>query len=228
MTGWLLAVAAMFGLVAPGEAGGPFGSGVGGDWTQMAPAISSASAFESVRDNNGVLIIGDSIAKANSPACAQRIADTHGLPVAVNNWPGRPTTPAIDWLTVHTSLIPERGVVVAVGTNDIFSPAGWWRQVRRLMEAVPPDVPVFWVTVYAERASSPTADLRNSGWINSQLRTMQTAHSNLVVVDWFAAVAAGRGGVNVSGWLSDGVHTTAAGSVAWCDLILSSMQLGET
>jgi len=175
------------------------------------------------------MIVGDSIAKAAGPEFAQRMYDDHGLLTAVNNWPSRPTAPTVDWLEDHASWIPERGIVMAVGANDIFSPMYWWQQVDRVME-IADGKPVYWMSVYVDRWSSAdpdqrVADMRNSAWINDQLYSIARRHPNLVVVDWHAYLSQGYNESKIADWLSDGVHPTTAGIDGWCDLLALRMGL---
>lgn len=228
-----LTVGAPTTVSAADPARAPYGSGPLGDWTVYTPMMSTATRFGQVADNNGVLLLGDSIAKANAPALGGRVGAA-GLFLGVNAWPGRPTEPAVDWLEANPGYIPDRGVIMACGSNDVFRPVGWWQQVARVM-ALAAGRPVYWVSVYVDRPKNPdgsiasavkrVADMRNSGVINNQLYTMARAYPNLRIVEWHAALSGGHNESNIDAWLSDGVHTTPAGSTAWCDLITGAMGL---
>jgi len=211
----------------------PYGSGPLGDWTVYTPMMSTATRFQQVADNNGVLLLGDSIAKANAPALGGRVGAA-GLFLGVNAWPSRPTEPAVDWLEANPGYIPDRGVVVACGSNDIFRPVGWWQQVSRVL-ALAAGRPVVWVSVYVDRwkdatgapasAARRAADMRNSGLINEQLRNTSKLYPNLKIIEWYASLAGGHNESNIDAWLTDGVHTTAAGTEAWCDLVAAGIGL---
>lgn len=205
----------------------PYGSGSLGPWENLGKKISTIAQFENVHTTNGVMIFGDSITVANSYELAVRVGQQHGLPLAVNAWSGRPTEPAVDWFEANVAhLIPERGVVMACGTNDIFRPPGWWRQVDRVM-ALADGKPVYWVSVFAARTGvhpdMRLADMRNSAWINEQLARKAAAYSNLHIIEWFAQLATGHNESNIDAWLRDGVHTNdTVGRDAWCNAILSA------
>lgn len=196
------------------------GSGALGDWQDNTPSISGPERFRRVLEADGVLVVGDSIAQATVHELAVRLDAAYGLPVAVNTHPGRPTAPAVDWIVEHAHLIPERGIVVVSGANDVFAPLDWWRQVERVLAAAD-GRPVYWLTVHVDRWSGDTgrrqSDRQNSDWINDQLRAVAAGHPNLVVVDWAGAVTDDR--------LSDGVHPSAAGVAAWCDLLERALGL---
>lgn len=224
-------------VIAPGEfaaaadpSRAPYGSGALGDWTNLGRSISTPAQFDNVADVNGVLIIGDSITNANAYDLAVKVGQRHGLPLAVNAWNGRPTAPAVDWLeaNVGTDGIPERGLVMACGTNDIFRPLRFWEQVNRVM-ALADGRPVYWVNVFAARsgvsAAMRLADMRNSAMVNEQIARQLRVYPNLRIVEWFSSLGGGHNESNVDAWLSDGVHCTPAGRVAWCDLILDAMGL---
>lgn len=208
----------------------PYGSGPHGGWTTKTPSISTAATFDAMVANNGVLLIGDSIARSTQNALAQRLYDDHGLITAVNNWPSRPTAPAVDWLEDHPEWIPDRGIVMATGANDIFNGHKWWQQINRVL-ALADGRPVYWISVYVDRWSSTdpdqrAADMRNSAWINQQLYATANAYPNLKVVDWFAWLSQGPNESKVADLLSDGVHLTSpAGIDNWCDLLTLKMGL---
>lgn len=206
----------------------PYGSGQLGAWQTKTNSISTPAQFQNTVARNGVLIVGDSIANQADYMYASRVYAARGLPTAVNQWPGRPTRPAVDWLVAHANLIPARGVVMAVGANDIFNPAGWWQQVKRVMAAAK-GKPVYWITVHVDRwsgtADRRVADMRNSAWINDQLYAMARSYPNLVVVDWHAMLSQGYNESRVATWLSDGVHLTPTGIDGWCDLLALRMRL---
>jgi hypothetical protein len=207
----------------------PYGSGAHGGWLDKPYSASTPEQFQKVVDENGILILGDSIARQTSNEYAQRMWDQHELPTAVFNWPGRPTAPVADWVEEFHRRIPDRGIVIASGSNDIFYPKYWWKQVQRVLD-VADGRPVYWVSVYVDRwgSSDPdqrVADLRNSAWINQQLYAMQVHNPNLIVVDWFAYLSQGYNEANVAGWLTDGVHPTTAGIDAWSDLLELRMGL---
>lgn len=196
------------------------GSGELGEWRGTTLRTSDPAQFQAVKDADGVLVVGDSIARAAIDELTARLAAAHGLPVAVNAQPGRPTAPAADWIVDNAALIPDRGVVVVAGANDIFAPLGWWRQVERVLAAAD-GRPVYWLTVHVDRwrgdAAQREADRSNSAWLNDQLRAVAAEYPNLVVVDWAGALS--------DDWLSDGVHPSEAGVLAWCDLIGTALGL---
>lgn len=206
----------------------PYGSGQIGDWQSNTPTSSNTAQFANVVDNNGILIVGDSIANITDYEFATRMNQQHGLPTAVHNWPGRPTEPAADWIVANAYRIPDRGIVVASGSNDVFNPAAWWQQVNRVMAAAD-GKPVYWVSVFVDRWSGSEdrriADMRNSAWLNDQLYSLKPSYPNLHIIDWHAYLSQGWNETKIASWLTDGVHPTAAGVDAWCDLLELRMGL---
>ncbi|WP_116951073.1 GDSL-type esterase/lipase family protein [Jiangella endophytica] len=198
------------------------GTGTLGEWRHRTPSISTPRQFRRVRDADGLLVVGDSIAQATAYELAVRAGAAYGLPVAVNAHPGRPTEPAADWIDENAALIPDRGIVVVSGANDVFAPLGWWRQVERVLAAAD-GRPVYWLTVHVDRWSGDAvqraADRSHSDWLNDQLRALAQRHPNLVVVDWAGAVTGDL--------LSDGVHPSDAGVAAWCDLLERALGLAS-
>lgn len=225
-----LTVGAPTTVSAADPARAPYGSGPLGDWTNLSRSISTPAQFQAVHDQNGVLIIGDSITNANAYELATRVWAEHSLPLAVNAWNGRPAAPAIDWLEANVGAvgIPDRGLVVACGTNDIFRPLGFWQQVNRVL-ALAAGRQVYWVNVFAARAGVSAAmrlaDMRNSAVVNEQIARMQSANPNLRIVEWFSTLAGGYNESLIDQYLSDGVHCTVAGRDAWCNLIMQAMAL---
>lgn len=196
------------------------GVGAPGEWRQRTPSVSTPRQFRTVRDANGLLVVGDSIAQATAHELAVRAGAVYGLPVAVNAHPGRPTAPAADWIVEHAGLIPDRGIVVVSGANDVFAPLGWWRQVERVLAAAD-GRPVYWLTVHVDRWSGDEAQRRadraHSDWLNDQLEALARRHPNLVLVDWAGTLTGDR--------LSDGVHPSEAGVAAWCGLLEDALGL---
>jgi hypothetical protein len=208
----------------------PYGSGViNPNWGDGPVVQSSQLYFERVRDNNGLFMVGDSIMNDTRTEFAQRMWDQHGLYTAVNCRDGRPAFDGVDALEELADYIPDRGVVIGLGTNDIFSPVNWWQQVERVLEIVD-GRPVYWVSVFADRwsgsADRRVADMRNSSWVSQQLYAEAVAHPNLEVVDWHAYISTGPNEARVTGWLTDGVHpTNPSGVYGWCNLVAQRMGL---
>ncbi|TDE15894.1 hypothetical protein [Jiangella asiatica] len=202
----------------------PYGSGRLGPWEDYELTLSTPEQFADVLAANGLLVVGDSIGSAVSRECAAVVGTRHGLPIAVNTWPSRPTAPAADWIVENAELIPDRGIVVVSGANDIFDPDGWWRQVERVVDAAD-GKPVYWLTVHVDRWALPdevrAADRRNSAWVNDQLRWLAERHPGLVLVEWDAALTPDAAAT----LLDDGVHPSPAGIDTWCGQVTSAMGL---
>ncbi|QNE20314.1 hypothetical protein F1D05_23400 [Kribbella qitaiheensis] len=189
-----------------------YGSGELGPWQDLSNAIATPATIRAVRDANGVYMFGDSISVQDGYTLAERL-HTDGILLAVHNWSGRPTTPAVDalqdWATTYG--MPQR-ILMATGTNDIFNPPVFAAQVDRTMSIVGTTRTVIWVNVQASRTSQAAAvqlaDQRNSGWINLQLADAQKRHPNLKIVHWAEFLAAKPSRMSPTMYLRDGVHTT--------------------
>ncbi|GAB2564157.1 hypothetical protein GCM10027269_18090 [Kribbella endophytica] len=210
---------------------GGYGSGDIGDWQGQGKAIATPELINTTLQRDGLFMFGDSISVQDGKSLATLIATRLNVPLAVHNWSGRPTTPAVDaleaWKTTYG--LPSR-ILMATGTNDIFTPPVFVAQVDRTMALVGPSRKVFWVNVHASRneldAATRVADQRNSGWINLQLAEAQLRHSNLRVVHWaeFLASKISR----LTAYLkTDGVHTTVPlGQNARNELIVQGIEAG--
>jgi hypothetical protein len=192
---------------------GPYGSGTLSDWTGKIRAISAASQIRAARDADGVFMFGDSIAVQDGHHLAQQLYELDGTLMAVHNWSGRPTAPAVDALAQWADAygLPSR-ILMATGSNDIFDPPGFRAQVDRAMQIVGPWRAIVWVNVHVSRwnqvADVQVADQRNTGWINSQLAEAAAYWGDgLRVVRW-AELLAGKPGYRIPAYLSDGVHTS--------------------
>lgn len=189
-----------------------YGSGELGPWQQWGNAISSPEIIRAVRDAGGIYMFGDSISVQDGHALAERLHDFNTL-LAVHNWSGRPTTPAVDVLEDWAASygLPQR-ILMATGTNDIFNPPVFAAQVDRTMSIVGSTRTVYWVNVQACRtkysAAIQLADQRNSGWINLQLADAQKRYPNLKIVHWAEFLAAKPSRMAPTMYLRDGVHTT--------------------
>jgi hypothetical protein len=173
-------------------AGAGYGSGDLGTWQTLAHGTIGDPATADV------LIVGDSI----TTRCWTDLRDSlaaKGKTLAVNYWSGRPTTPAVDWLTAQPAVPPI--VVMATGSNDIFDPTVMAAQIQRTTAYLPDPNSLLWVDIQAARTETATADQRNSGWINGQIRD-QLAPSQ--VVPWSVWFASSPNRIPM--YLQDGVH----------------------
>ncbi|WP_405057635.1 hypothetical protein OG474_33575 [Kribbella sp. NBC_01505] len=207
-----------------------YGSGPIGDWAGSPRAISTATEIGPVLDRDGLYMFGDSIAYQDGRSLAERLASRTGDVIAVHNWTGRPTTPAVDALASWAQQygMPKR-ILMATGTNDIFTPPAFAAQVERTMSIVGAGRTVYWVNVQACRKSKPAdvqlADQRNSGWINLQLADAQKRHPNLRIVHWAEFLAAKID--RLTSYLRDGVHTMVPlGQDARNELIVQAIEAG--
>ncbi|WP_405067346.1 hypothetical protein OG558_37890 [Kribbella sp. NBC_01510] len=191
-----------------------YGSGELVNWTVLSRAIASEATITYVRDHDGVYMFGDSIAVQDGKALATRLLSRSGASLAVNNWSGRPTAPAVDALQSWASRygLPRR-ILMATGTNDIFNPPAFAAQVDRTMNIVGSHRTVVWVNTQIARttksATVQLADQRNSAWVNSQLSDAQKKYPNLRIVRWAEYLAAKPARLTM--YLREGVHTTVPG-----------------
>jgi hypothetical protein len=216
--------------VATGESASAadlYGSGALGDWTILSRSISTASTITYVRDHDGVFMFGDSIAVQDGKALATRLMSRAGISLAVHNWSGRPTAPAVDalenWALKYG--LPRR-ILMATGTNDIFNPPVFAAQVDRTMRIVGANRTVIWVNTQISRtaksAAIQVADQRNSAWINSQIHEADKKYPNLRIVRWAEYLAAQPS--RITQFLREGVHTTVpAGQDARNELIVQGI-----
>ncbi|MFD7154187.1 hypothetical protein ACFV9C_06305 [Kribbella sp. NPDC059898] len=222
------AAAAVAGVVAAETASAAdlYGSGELGDWTILSRSISTAATVTYVRDHDGVCMFGDSIAVQDGKALASKLL-SRGISLAVHNWSGRPTMPAVDalenWALKYG--LPRR-ILMATGTNDIFNPPVFAAQVDRTMRIVGSNRKVVWVNTQISRtaksAAIQVADQRNSAWINSQLHDAEKKYPNLDLVRWAEYLAAKPS--RLTQLLREGVHTTVpAGQDARNDLMVQGL-----
>ncbi|WP_433167076.1 hypothetical protein [Kribbella sp. CA-247076] len=193
------------------HAANPYGSGALLDWSTFGRAITSEAAVKAVVAKDGVLMFGDSIAVQDGKALATRLLGRTGDTLAVHNWAGRPTAPAVDalqsWATKYG--LPRR-ILMATGTNDIFNPPVFAAQIERTMKIAGPDRAVIWCNIQVARTNQPVsvqlADQRNTAWINVQLSDAQKRHPNLRIVRWAECLAAKPARLTM--YLRQGIHTT--------------------
>jgi len=190
------------------SATGAYGSGVLGTWETSARAISTSAQIRRAQKTDGVFMFGDSIALQDGQSLAKLLAQ-HGIDIAVNNWAGRPATPAVDTLNTWAQDygLPHR-ILMSVGSNDIFTPPAIAAQIDRTMQIVGEDRTVFWVNIQASRIkygpAVQVADQRNSAWINLQLAEAARRYDNLRIVKWAEHLAAKP--ERLSTYLRDGLH----------------------
>jgi lysophospholipase L1-like esterase len=196
---------------------GLYGSGTLGNWTGMSQSVSTPQTIRAAVAGDGVFGFGDSLGVSTFRDLAVRLGPS-GIVLAVNAKSGRPTAPTVDILSQWAAAyrLPRR-IVMAVGSNDIFNPSVFSTQVNRVMTITGPNVIVYWPEIHVSRWSQSTgiqvADQRNSGWLNAQLYAAAAKHANLKIISW-ASFLAQKPGYRIPAYLSDGVHTTAAGTAS--------------
>ncbi|GAB1515151.1 SGNH/GDSL hydrolase family protein [Actinophytocola sp. KF-1] len=223
------AVAVGTSFLTAGEAAADgYGSGALGPWENLSKAISTITQIRPVLTSDGLFMFGDSIAVQDGYSLAQRLLSRTGDQIAVHNWSGRPTEPAVDALAewAQTYGLPSR-ILMATGSNDIFTPPVFAAQVDRAMTIAGPGRTVFWVNTQVARTSQTAAvqlaDQRNSAWINLQLADAQKRHPNLRIIRWAEFLAAKPS--RLTGYLRDGVHTTVPlGQDARNELIVQAIE----
>lgn len=196
----LVAIALVASLVVPAaSATAEYGSGTLGSYSTYAHGIVGNPATADV------LLVGDSI----TTRCYSHLSDAlsaQGKTLAVNYWSGRPTTPAVDWLVAQPAVPPV--VIMATGTNDIFTPYVMAAQVARVKAYLPAGTQLHWVDVHASRwgldTDTQVSDQRNASWVDGQIRDQLQPEQ---VINWSYAIAATPGrGVSISRYLQDGIH----------------------
>jgi hypothetical protein len=218
-------------LLLPGQASADgYGSGALGPWENGSKAISTMTQIGPVLAGDGLFMFGDSISVQDGHALALRLQSRTGDLIAVHNWSGRPTAPAVDALQQWAQAygLPGR-ILMATGSNDIFTPPVFAAQVDRAMAIAGAGRTVFWVNVQVCRTSQSAAvqlaDQRNSGWINLQLADAQRRHPNLRIVRWAEFLAAMPSRLTM--YLRDGVHTKETlGQDARNELIVQAIEAG--
>jgi len=163
-----------------------------------------------VVDSDGVMMFGDNIAVQDGDSLAAALAVRTGDALARYHWSGQPASAAVDALARWSREfgLPRR-ILVATGSNDIFAPPLFGRQVDRTMRIVGWTRTVVWVNISVDRVKrSPqvrAADRRNSAWVNRQLEARVRRFPNLRVVHWAEYLAANP--IHLRD-LRDGLHTS--------------------
>lgn len=198
-----------------GQPGGPLGS-----------PVKSTVPYTAISD---WMIVGDSITVRGYK---ELLPLTPGKRLAVDAWSGRNTKLAVDSVLatledVGPEAFPKR-LVWATGSNDVFAPGVVAAQLKRLLDALPDDVRVWFVDTQVARPSFP-ADQRNCMWVNSQIWTTATAYG-APVISWATFLASKPARLS---WYVDpgGVHPTLptedkpnSGTKAWAALIVGAVQ----
>src|SRR4051812_31113893 len=109
-----------------------FGSGPIGAWTTLTHGIDGPAL-----DVADVLIVGDSITTRGKDELRAALA-IEGKTLAANYWNGRPTTPAVDYVLSATVLPPV--LIMACGSNDVYTPTVMESQIHRLADVTLPGV----------------------------------------------------------------------------------------
>lgn len=173
-------------------------SGTLGDWTSFQHANFGDLTGP---DQADVVIVGDSITTRGYDQLGTWLAG-RGKTLAGSYWSGRPLTPAVDW-ALSLSTKPKI-LVMASGTNNIFDSTqvvlGQAQRLKAWADAEP-KTRLIWVDTYAQRPATDVCDLRNSGWVNNQIREGMAGGE---ICSWWYGFAQDPNRVN--NYLSDGIH----------------------
>lgn len=222
--------AALLGLSAPTTASADYGSGVLGDYTKYSHCdtgcrgvntTNSRYVYSASWDTAEVGLAGDSTVARAWGDVVPIIAARGKTGLAVNYWSGRPTAPLVDWLIQRVQAgkrIPPV-LIIASGSNDIYSPVGLAAQIRRLKAALPSSVTLFWVDIQVSRTkysqAVQIADQRNSMALNQQIYTTMD-YSRVIRWSELFWSAPWR----LSYYLDDGVHQkVGVGTRCWAAAI---------
>lgn len=191
---------------------GAAGSGVLGPWRGNPRFVSTTCHDPAAPVGRRLLILGDSITSRWTTQLAASLEAAGWWP-CIDAQAGRPTRGALDFYAGGFGAVDV--VVMATGSNDVFDPAAMPVQVARA-RSLAGARPLVWVNVYVDRWSSRwrAADLRNSRAVNGSLRRVD-------VVDWYGFLA--RKASRPRLYLSDGVHTNAAGNAARTALLVGAL-----
>lgn len=199
-----------------------YGSGLLGDWTGYPHSASDNW------DTATVGIVGDSITARGCNELDAALATEYGAALAHDYWSSRPTTPAVDDLLAR-DLWPSV-LVMATGSNDIYSPSVMAAQIARVKAAAPATTHLLWVDVQVCRTSQlpavQLADQRNSMWVNNQIWG-----SGVQVVPWSYWLSSTSLGGRLTYYLQDGVHPYDAvvtghgnGTAFWTEVLMKSIR----
>lgn len=226
---------------------GPFGSGVLGDWSTLShglycfqPSGGVTSYTRATKDGNAlssaamscpgedIRIYGDSITFGGKSALGAELTAL-GYTLYVDAWSGRPTAPAVDALLAETVL--PNIVIMATGTNDIFSPTVMGAQIQRAENFIAAynaqhgtNVQLFWVNVQCTRWNqteyTERNDQRNSMSVNMDIyQRIPNTH----VIGWADRFMDNPGLLTT--YLVDGVHPkTGTGYAYWAAVIRGWLQ----
>lgn len=189
-------------------------SGTLGNWSLYPSATSTERTIQQVNRANGLYMSGDSISVSTARQLAEMLRPTGDL-IAVDNWSGRPTVPAVSNMSTWIKTYGPHRMLMATGTNDIFNPSVMTSQIDKMMSTVGPNHTVYWVSVHCSRWNYSTAiqqaDLRNSKLVNDQLYRAAARYPNLKIIPWDKWLSEKPARYRM--YLRDGVHTNAAGSL---------------
>lgn len=213
----LAAVTAIFGglmaVPVPAEAGSTttavtqrrstppnYGSGV---WTgTTSPVVRSGDPVTA-----DVLLVGDSIGQRCTADTRTALA-AEGKSLATITQSSQNAEGLVTLLLAEPT-VPTK-VYLEAGTNSVFNPPEMAAQIARVQNwAADNGVTIYWGDTYVGRPATPTADARNSGWVNAFIYSAVPYDH---VIKWQAAIAAavGRGGGASPGmleyYIQDGVH----------------------
>lgn len=231
------AVVATIGLTATANARDmaavDYGSGSLGDWSKLnhcdtgcrgVDYATKRYVYSTSWETADVGIVGDSIT-GRGWGDLQVLLAGKGATLAINYWGSRPTAPAVDWLIdrINTGKKIPKVIIMATGSNDVYSPVAMTAQIRRLKAALPAGTELFWVDVQVTRWRQTQTvqinDQRNTMATNQQI-WMEMEPSR--VIRW--AELFWGAPWRLTYYLVDGVHPSYTGGTrAWAATVYSPL-----
>ncbi len=187
--------------------------------------IPSDIVADGADDLDSIVMIGDSITVASTPALEEQFSslgfDDQTIEAVVGkrievSWGGNPS--GVDVAEFIVGADPESDGelwIVALGTNDVNqygSPDEIAAVVNEMLAAVPDGVPLVWVDTYY-RSESEGSEL-----INAIVADRLARRGNSVMAPW-NAFASGDGVVQ-----GDGVHPTEAGEIVFAEVVGATIE----
>ena len=195
------------------------GSGLGDVET-----IPSDLVAENADEVDSIVMIGDSITVASTPALEEQFAELGyddpliqavvGKRIAVSSASNPSGVQVAEFIVGSEPDSDGQLWVVALGTNDVNqygSPDEIAAVVNEMLDAVPDDVPLVWVDTFYR------AEPEGAALINAIVADRLARRGNSVMAPW-NAFAANDGVVQ-----TDGVHPTDAGQVVFADVVAATI-----
>lgn len=154
------------------------------------------------------VFLGDSITQGLANMAVEPLSANYGIS-------GQTTGQLLHALGNYGSLPRAKAIVLTIGVNDFLrhNEAGVEQRLAQIVQALPPKVPLLWNAIMP--VAPGLADAPALARTNIEIQRLCAQRPLCTYLDTWPLMSDGRGGIQPTHFIPDGVHLSAQGYEAW-------------